>query len=286
MTCKALVITDDPQLVVVITDALDSLEHEWDTACSLAEAWSRLRAGKYDYILVDISIPARAQNGHARIQNLENLLERLAGLKHIPPIIVMSDYAATGLEETVDVMRLAFAMHSRGVVDIIAKPFPDKGRTLDRVIKKVLAGKVERVNITWPEPDAKDKPSPEKSLPTPEPARAAAPEPAASRPAGDKRWGSVPNEAVELDDFMAKFCEQRSKENRACRKRALLAAARHGTVELPPLVAPRKHGQPNRYFVHGLLVGWPGFINNGVDLPPLLPQWRDPARGSEQYAGT
>ena len=69
---------------------------------------------------------------------------------------------------------------------------------------------------------------------------------------------------------MARFCEHRSKENRKCRKRALLAAARHGTVKLPPLAAPRKQGQANKYFIHDLLASWQGFLDEGVDLPRYL----------------
>ena len=69
---------------------------------------------------------------------------------------------------------------------------------------------------------------------------------------------------------MARLCDKRSKESRLCRKRALLAAARHGTVELPLLAAPHKHGQSNKYFVHDLLSTWHGFIDEGVDVPPLL----------------
>jgi len=153
MTCKALIVSDDPNLISEIVDALASLEHEYDTACSQGEALKRLKANRYDYVLSGISIPARAQNGKARIQNTENMLDQLAGLrlKQSPPVILMSDYAAAGVEETADAMRLAISMHRQGVADIIAKPFPDKGRTLDRVIKKVLAGKVDRVRITWPE---------------------------------------------------------------------------------------------------------------------------------------
>jgi hypothetical protein len=76
--------------------------------------------------------------------------------------------------------------------------------------------------------------------------------------------------AVELNEFMAKSFEQRNRENRMSCKRALLAAARHGTVKLPPLAARRKHGQSNKYFTHDLLAAWRGLINEGVDLPPLL----------------
>ena len=98
----------------------------------------------------------------------------------------------------------------------------------------------------------------------------------------DPQWASVSNEAVEIDDFMARFCEQRSKENRMYRKRALLAAARHGTVTLPPLAGPRKHGQPNRYFVRDLLAAWQGFMDEGVDLPPLRPQPMGSFKGVQQ----
>ena len=75
MTCKALIVSDDPNLISEIVDALASLGHEYDTACSQGEALKRLKANRYDYVLSDISIPARVQNGRARIQNTENMLD-------------------------------------------------------------------------------------------------------------------------------------------------------------------------------------------------------------------
>jgi len=266
MNRKALIIEDDPEFVGEITDALTSLGHEWDTACSQEEALKRLKANTYDYALSNISIPARARNGHARIQNTENMLEQLGNLrlKHIPPMIIMSDYTAAGsLELTVDVMRLAMAMHSRGVVDVIAKPFPDKGRTLDRVIKKVLAGKVDRVRTTWPTSREPPRESPVRTDESPQ-----------KTATSDDRWASVPNEPIDLDGFMAMFCEQRSKENRLCRKRALLAAARHKTIKLPPLAMPHKHGRVNKYFTQDLLAAWQTFLDKGIDLPELLGTWK------------
>jgi CheY-like chemotaxis protein len=86
----------------------------------------------------------------------------------------------------------------------------------------------------------------------------------------DVRWRNVPNEPIDLDDFMAKFCEHLSKKVRMYRKRALLAAARHNTVRMPPLAAARKHGQSNKYFTHDLLAAWQGFLDEAVDVPPLL----------------
>jgi CheY-like chemotaxis protein len=153
MTCKALVVSDDSDLVNDIADALTSLGHDYDIAINQTEAIKRLKATDFDYMLSDISIQARSHNGHARIQNTENMLDQMAGmkLKNTPPVILMSDYATSNAEETVEVMRLAKSMHRRGVVDFVAKPLVSKGRTLDRVIKKFLSGKTDRVKITWPE---------------------------------------------------------------------------------------------------------------------------------------
>ncbi len=83
-------------------------------------------------------------------------------------------------------------------------------------------------------------------------------------------WASVPNEPVEIDEFMTRFCQKRTKETRMFRKRALLAAARNKTVTLPPLANKRKSGQANRYFTHDLVTAWQGFIDAGVDLPALM----------------
>lgn len=40
---------------------------------------------------------------------------------------------------------------------------------------------------------------------------------------------------------------------------------------LPPLAFPHKNGRPKEYFTHDLLAVWPGFQDEGVDLPDLLP---------------
>jgi len=139
MTHRALIVEDDPAIIHTVVDAMASLEHEYDTACSQEEALKRMAEKSYSYILLDIQIPARAQNGVARIQNTENLLEKISGKgKTAPPIVILSDYVVSGLEQTVDLMRLAISLARKGAVDIIGKPFPTAGRTLDRVIKKVL----------------------------------------------------------------------------------------------------------------------------------------------------
>lgn len=86
-------------------------------------------------------------------------------------------------------------------------------------------------------------------------------------------WADIPNEPITLDEFMAGFCDKRSKESRRYRRQALLAAARNGTVTMPALAGARKRGQPNKYFVHDLLKAWQGFLDEGVDLPSPLSEY-------------
>jgi len=260
---RALVVEHDPEVIDVISEALESLEHTFDTACSQREAVKRLRETNYSYVLLDIDIPARSRTGAPRIQNTENLLEKIGELKNgdSPPVIILSDYEANGLDATENVMRLAMSLSDKGASDIIKKPFATAGRTLDRVIKKVLGIPVRLRGRRRKATTAGADPLPSAVKPD-----------SASQQRRAKCWPEVPNDPLTLDEFMAKFCECRSKENRKFRKRALLAAARHGTVTLPPLAVPRKHGQANKYFSHELMGVWQGFIDEGVDLPSLLPQ--------------
>ena len=140
---RALIVEDNPETIDMIVDVLASLEHEYDTACSQEEALRRLKAREYSYVLLDIEIPAQSRKGPARIQNTENLLEKIGEAKGTtaPPVIIMNDHCAGSLDSTEDMMRLAMSMTRKGAADIIKKPFPKAGRTLDRVIKKALAGK-------------------------------------------------------------------------------------------------------------------------------------------------
>ncbi len=140
MTCKALVIEEDPKVIEAVTEVLESLEHVGEVVHSQADAIKHLKGDEYAYVLCAIRIRARTGNGQARIQNTENLLEKMSTLpdRHLPPVVIMSDHGVGGHEEAVELMRLAISMSHRGVVDVIAKPFPGEGRTLDRVIKKVL----------------------------------------------------------------------------------------------------------------------------------------------------
>jgi CheY-like chemotaxis protein len=138
-TYRALVVEDDPETIDQVVDVLNSLEHEYDTACSQREAADRMKGQEYSYVLPDIEIPAVSRKGRPRIQNVENLLEKIHRMKGLtPPVVIMSDYAAEGLDATENFMRLAMSLKQKGAADLIKKPFPTAGRTLDRVIKKVL----------------------------------------------------------------------------------------------------------------------------------------------------
>lgn len=93
MTCKALVIEADTKCIESVNIALDSLEHAGDVVHSQAEALKRLKQNEYTYILCDLRIPARDGKADSRIQNTENLLDRMSQMadRPTPPVILMSD---------------------------------------------------------------------------------------------------------------------------------------------------------------------------------------------------
>ena len=91
-------------------------------------------------------------------------------------------------------------------------------------------------------------------------------------------WAGIPNEPIALDAFMARFCEKRSGELRRFRRHALLGAARNGKVTLPPAAGPYRTGQSRKYLTHDLLAAWQGFIDERVDLPPLLASYQQALR--------
>jgi len=142
----ALVVEDDPQSLDLIEDVLAALGHEYDVAATLLEARRLAAANEYSYILLDIEFPARSPRGIPRIQNAENFLEDLVASQgeDAPPVIIMNDRTAGDLDLTEDMMRLAMSLCRKGAIDLIKKPFPTAGRTLDRVIKKVLGSKGRR----------------------------------------------------------------------------------------------------------------------------------------------
>jgi hypothetical protein len=273
-----LVIESDPKTVSMIDEVLVVMDHEYKVADCLLEARRLIREGCYDYVLLAAMLSARS-GGTLLVSNSHRTLSELSAVRDgkMEPVIVLLPPEDGYPEPTKRAaIRMAHGFTSRGAADFIDKPFPTAGRTLDRVIEKVMA--LQRVTVHVPPvPAIRGTTAPNRAVspnPRAEPAETKK-EPPAKLEAGTvaDRWSSVPNEPIDLDDFMAKFCDQRTKENRACRKRALLAAARHETVTLPPLAGARKHGQSNKYSTHDLLAAWQGYIDEGVDVPQLLSQY-------------
>lgn len=279
---KALVVEHEESSRQAIDEILCTLGHRYDLATSLAEARELLAENGYAYVLLGYAVPARV-GGTPRIQNTENFLDDLECIKHEakPKVIVMCNRMPEIDDE--DKLRWAADMRSRGATTFICKPFRTGGRTLDRVIKKILAGRPEAIRLKARQAVPAEAPNIVPTGPLPkgpgETIAASAEdgngeavvEPGSPEANGQAdRYPGIPNEPIELGEFMARFCQERSKQNRVCRKKALLAAARHGTVELPELAAPHKHGKSKMYFVHDLLATWQGFLDEGVDLPPLL----------------
>jgi len=274
---KALVVDDDPHAIEMVEDVLSALGHVHDSAGSLLEARGFLKASNYSYVLLDLEFPARSRRCVPRIQNAENFLDgmRESKGKQAIPVIVMSDRAADCAEITVEMMRLAANLRDKGVTDFIHKPFPTAGRTLDRVIKKVLGENGAPQRRKPRRSSAKGKtprsiPDSTKSADVPvtsgRPQKEAAPE--------KSPWDHIPNEPVTLDQFMVKYCESMSKELYKCRRNALLAAARHKTVTMPGMAEPYKRGKPKKYFTRDLLAAWSRFQDEGVDLPVLKARFK------------
>lgn len=157
----ALVVEDDPAAVDVAAETLTSLGHRFHVARSQEEARRLLKAHDYTYVLLDLEIPARSEHGIARIQNGENLLEEIIGVREngALPVIIMTSHKAETPDLAAETMRLAASLTKKGATDFINKPFPTAGRTLDRVIRKNLPKKeAADKRPAAPTPASKPKP--------------------------------------------------------------------------------------------------------------------------------
>jgi len=153
MGFKALVVEHVLDTVRIVEEVLAALGHEHDIAASLVEARKLLRANGYDYVVLNGEIPARV-SGPPRLQNAENFLDDLRAAKgdgH-PPVIVLLAMSECSAEEALEFVRLGSGLTKRGASEFIGTPLLPAGRTLDRVIKKVLAGKTRRAGLASVEP--------------------------------------------------------------------------------------------------------------------------------------
>ncbi|MFO0915265.1 MAG: response regulator [Pirellulales bacterium] len=133
MKPKVLIVEDDERIMESIEDTLVSMEHEHDWVTNQHDARLRLRSSEWDYVLLNLEIPAKANRGEAHTEFGYNLLRDIARIKGkgTVPVIVMTANGWDGLN-------LAADLYANGASEFIAKPFPTKGRTLASVIRKVL----------------------------------------------------------------------------------------------------------------------------------------------------
>jgi len=131
---RTLVVEDDGEIMKSVEDTLLGLGHKHDWADNLQDAKQLLEANHYDYVLLDLQIPAQPNRGFAKIEHGRSLLESIQHVKGNGrlPIIIMTGYGKQCLDQTVELLAL-------GATQFISKPFPETGRTLARVIQDVLA---------------------------------------------------------------------------------------------------------------------------------------------------
>jgi DNA-binding response OmpR family regulator len=139
------------RILAVIDEVLTALGLECDVASCLVEVRRLLKSSTYGLVLLDCEIPVR-RGGVSRIQNAENFLEDLAERKAegIPPVVILLPPESDCPMTREEAVRWASGVIRKGATDFIAKPFAKGGRTLDRVIKKVLRAKPKRQKVEPP----------------------------------------------------------------------------------------------------------------------------------------
>ena len=64
---KALIIEDDPIVADEVANIIKSLGHGCDFAGDQGTARQRIEAGGYDYVLLELEIPIRQEDGFSRV---------------------------------------------------------------------------------------------------------------------------------------------------------------------------------------------------------------------------
>lgn len=130
---RALVVEDDNRTADAISDILFSLGHELDHVTNQEDALAKLDAGRYNYVLLDLHIPARPNRGGASHEFGVNLLRAIRE-RHGPnqlPVIIMTAHHGKCVDHTSELTHA-------GATEFISKPFPETGRTLAVVVRSVL----------------------------------------------------------------------------------------------------------------------------------------------------
>ena len=126
---RILVVDDDKNLRLIITDRLRAQGHDVDTADCLAAALDRLENNSYQLVCLDVYLPDQ--------QNLEGL-RQIRQLQPGLPIIVMTAHG------TID---LAVEAMKEGAYDFITKPFNFK--RLQVLVQRVLESNELRTEVDY-----------------------------------------------------------------------------------------------------------------------------------------
>lgn len=146
---RALIVEDDPRIRDTLVDVVESLGHEHDTASCQEDARKLLSGHAYAYALFDLEIPVKDGRSFPRIENGINLLREAIGqFGKRTPVIVMTAHGNDGPHQGVDCIKM-------GAADYIPKPFPIRGRTLDKAILEAL----DRSGQSGPKATVAQKPS-------------------------------------------------------------------------------------------------------------------------------
>ncbi len=132
----ALIVEDDPTLLDLVTETVESLGHEVRSARSQDEALRELEDTKFDYVLLDLSIPLK-EGRLARLEIGFNLLDRVVSLPGArrPGVIVMTAHG-----DDHEFCRRALLA---GADDFIKKPFDGGKESPETAIKELLAKRSE-----------------------------------------------------------------------------------------------------------------------------------------------
>ena len=128
MTARALVVEDQRGTLDVIGNTLVSLGHQYDVATNQEDARDKLKSTDYEYVLLDLHIPARRKRSFPSIDHGVNLLSEIRAIKckRQIPVIVMTGHSAEALN-------MAAELLDKGATALISKPFPPTGKTLNAV---------------------------------------------------------------------------------------------------------------------------------------------------------
>lgn len=141
---RALVVEDDERVMPSVEDVLFSLGHEHEWVTNQADAQERFAATPFDYVLLDLQIPAKGGRGGASTDCGVNLLRWMRQQRNggCPPVIIMTGQTGACVDLTRE-------LTENGAREFIAKPFPDRGRTLASIVRKVLEGEERSSDSTW-----------------------------------------------------------------------------------------------------------------------------------------